>query len=217
MVISPVTPDPSSASALTFTVPSPIASTLAAESSALTIFKISALSRVNLTLLSVASFGATIASTSVRSPSCILRLPAVSLMLSTFLTTGALLLYTAYTFMSSFTTVSEKKFISPFLSLLYPKKSYPAFSILAGNLSPSVSPLFTSITCGYPATPSACNVTLAITGTVFVFHIALTATLSLAVTLSPGFLSTAGALPTVTDHLSNSLPAGGMKPHIGKL
>ena len=118
MAISPVTPEPSSASALTLTVPSPIASTLAAESSALTIFKMSALSRVNLTLLSVASAGDTIASTSVRSPSCILRLPAVSLMLSTFLTTGALLLYTAYTFMSSFTTVSEKKFISPLFSLL---------------------------------------------------------------------------------------------------
>ena len=217
MVTSPVTPDPSSASALTFTVPSPIASTLAAESSALTTFKMSALSRVNLTLLSVASFGDTIASTSVRSPSCILRLPAVSLMFSTFLTTGALLLYTAYTFISSFTTVSEKKFISPLFSLLYPKKSNPAFSILAGSLSPSVSPLFTSITLGYPATPSACNVTFAITGTSLTFQTALTATLSLATMLSPGFLSTAGAPPTVTSHLSNSMPAGGVNLDIGSV
>ena len=141
-----VTPEPSKASALTFTTPSPTASTLAAESSAFTIFKMSALSSVNLTLLSVASVGDTIASTSVMSPSCILRLPAASFMLFAFLSIDPCFLYTAYTFMSSFTAVSEKKFIGPFFSLLYPRKSYPARSILAGNLSASVSPLITSIT-----------------------------------------------------------------------
>ena len=47
------------------------------------------------------------------------------------------------------------------------------------------------------------------------FHIALTVTLSLAVIFSPGCLFTGAAAPTVTDHLSNSLSAGGVNVHAG--
>ena len=66
------------------------------------------------------------------------------------------------------------------------------------------------------------NVTFTLTGAgagggVFSFHIALTSTLSLATMLSPGILSTAGDPVTVTDHLSNSLSAGAVKLHTGKV
>ena len=67
-----------------------------------------------------------------------------------------------------------------------------------------------------PVPPSLSNVILTL-GIGLAFHFAVTVTLSLATISSPGFLSTTCAEPITTDHLSNTLSAGGVNVHSGNL
>ena len=98
-------------------------------------------------------------------------------------------------------------------------------SLPAGAVKPHTGSVYslsfsTCLGAIVPLPPLALNITFTLPGAggvVVSFQSALTVTLSLAITLSPGFLFTAVPEPTVTDHLSNSLPSGAVYPQTGNV
>ena len=76
---------------------------------------------------------------------------------------------------------------------------------------------FVTVSFGISPLPPLASKVTSTEGIGLFFHTAFTVTLSVTLTGSPGILSIGDAPPTVTDHLSNSLPSGAPNAQAGRI